>query len=120
MCIMVKFNITGAVTLIVGILLVLVIASQLIPEAQDSSTQFNASNTCATVDCYYNHSFNGGVCQAYSNGTNYTVTPCANEDVSVPLTSLFTGSGIVFVLIAVFILILVIGAVGLNKLSGKK
>lgn len=100
-------NVANVLALIVvGILIILNIASDTIPTAQTAGNSMNDSNRCADVGCYYNASDQSGYTVTVDNcvtaeGSNTSCTQSARE---IPLGNLFGGNGFVFILAMVAIL----------------
>jgi len=97
---------TAVVFSIVALVVLFVVLSTLIPEAQTAGDSMNDSNRCADVGCYYNGSATP-TCSL--NATNQTLA-CGNSVNAIPLSSLFGGQGVLFVIVMAVMLILVIGA----------
>ena len=91
--------------LVIGIVVVLVLFSlyaSLVPSAQAQGDAMNDSNRCATVGCYYNST--APLCQVNSTSTN----ACTVSNQTIPLSGLFSSSGIVFILMMIGLLIVII------------
>lgn len=92
----------------IGLVVLLAIVAELAPEAREAGDELNDSNICNNNGCFYNSSTS--VCQVNSSNT----AGCENAN-SVPLGSLFGGSGVVMVLIMAAVFIGIIYAVRLKK-----
>jgi len=92
-----------AILAIVLLVVLFQLYAELIPEAQASGNALNDSNLCGSAGCVYNAS-NAQVCQvAVGNFAG-----CGQTATSIPLSSLFAGTGIVFIIIMAALLILVV------------
>ena len=109
----------GAIVVILVVVLFLIFAA-LVPEAQVAGDSLNISNRCASVGCFFNETDNGLTslnCRENSSNTSFG---CPNSigTSGIPLSGLFGGSGIVFLLIMVGLLLIILKAVMPKK--GKK
>lgn len=109
-----KFNtalVTVAVIGIVFLVILLTVYSVLIPEAQTAGDSLNISVRCADAGCFYNTSNDnstvGVSCIESSALTNNT---CATQLDAIPLATLFSGTGVVFVIIMATLIILIVRA----------
>ncbi len=101
----------GAIVIITVVVLFLVFAV-LVPEAQTAGDSLNVSNRCADVGCSYNTTEAGGDPSILGCRINSSLqgnaTACPNVlGEGIPLSSLFGGGGIVFLLIMVFLLLMI-------------
>lgn len=102
--------ITATIITIITVVLILNIYSEVVPEAISSGNQMNDSQICESASCYYNDATS--VCQVNSTNT----TGCENSYKYIPLGGLFSGSGIVFIIIMGALLItLVMSFISKNK-----
>lgn len=106
---MVLNKVYGVIGVILTIVILFLLASNLVPVAQDSSDELNFVNQCENEGCYYNTSTSA--CQTTANASKGL---CASVH-NIPLNSVFGSTGFVFVMIMVFIFLLVIGLVGYGK-----
>ncbi len=99
--------INTAILVIVLLVVLFQIYAAVIPEAQAAGNLMNDSNRCVDVGCFYNVSeITGAVCLVNSTET-VSGALCGGAD-SIPLASLFSGTGIVFIIIMAALFILVI------------
>ncbi len=93
-------------TLILAIILLVIlfqVYAEIVPEAQTGGNSLNASNQCTDVyGCSYNASI--PLCET----TAASGTPCGAG--AIPLAGLFSGTGVVFVIIMAALIILVVKA----------
>ena len=90
---------------ILGIIIIVILFqayAALVPEAQSAGDMMNDSNRCIDVGCFY-------------NGTSSTCFGLANESIlcptnanTIPLGGIFSGSGVVFIIIMAALVIVVI------------
>lgn len=93
--------IVGLVVILISIVIILAVSEVIIPEAQSAGDSLNETNQCARVGCLFNTSNN--VCQVGvddSSGCGVNTT--------VPLSGLFSGGGVVFVIIMASILLIIL------------
>jgi len=106
----IKLNKTIEVALILILTVVILFSlySALIPEVQTAGDSMNDSNRCNAVGCFFNSSAGTGGelqgCRINSSREGNT-TACASSLQTIPLSSLFRSSGIVFLLIMVGLLL---------------
>jgi len=96
----------GVVFSIVALVVLFVVLSVLIPEAQTAGDTMNDSNRCDSVGCFYNSS----ATPTCSFNSTLQTTACGNNANTIPLSSLFASSGVVFVIVMAIMLIIIIGA----------
>ena len=101
----------SAILALVIIIVLFGVYAAMVPEAQTAGDSLNDSSRCADVNCYWNSSD----IDCYDDNVTSEVA-CTESASSLPLASLFGGSGIVFVILMAMLLIVVI--VSLFK-SGK-
>lgn len=94
----------SAVLAIVLLVVLFQIYASVIPTAQTAGDSMNASNQCGSASCFYNAS-RAVHCTAHNLTVNDT-TPCASPNV-IPLSGLFSGQGVVFVIIMAALIILI-------------
>lgn len=92
----------AAVLAIVLLIVLFEIYATLIPIAQESGNSMNDSNQCASRGCVYNDT--DDICYILGNKTGGS---CAATS-SIPLSGLFAGTGVIFVIIMAALLILVV------------
>lgn len=105
---------TAIIALIVIVVLFLIYATVL-PEAQTAGDSMNASNRCADVGCSFNASgspnatINDDLCLSGSANSNIT---CGSTKsfAALPLSGLFSGTGVVFVIVMAALIILIVKA----------
>lgn len=95
--------ISGMILLIITVILFSVYAS-LIPEAQSAGNELGDASRCATDGGYWNITLDG----CY---TNTSTTAVAYDYSGVPLSSLFSGSGMVFLIIMAGLVMLIVTSI---------
>ncbi len=105
---------------IVSVVILFQIFASLVPEAQSAGDTMNASNRCNAVDsCFFNSSSEGGNlagCRINSSAEG-NQTGCTSSLQTIPLASVFSSSGIVILLLMVF---LFLGALKIVMPKSKK
>ncbi|KKN07609.1 hypothetical protein LCGC14_1065160 [marine sediment metagenome] len=86
------------VSFIVGIAVLFFIAAAIVPVAQTGGDELGDATTCSTAGGFFNTS--QSLCL---NGTGVADTGLVTFD-AFPLATLFAGGGIVFIIVAVFLL----------------
>ena len=100
-----NFNILNSAVLVIVILVVLFSAyAAIIPEAQTGGDSLGDSEVCAASSCTYNASGSPSTCQWNTTNTS----ECPNDYDYIPLSSLFSSTGVVFVVVMAALLVLVI------------
>ena len=103
-----KLNIVVGV--IITIVVLFVLFSNLVPEVQTAGTEFSDATKCTEVSCNFNSSLDPA-CRTNATpaglGGNSSVA-CLEKFQTVPLASLFSSTGIVVLLLMVFLLLTVI------------
>lgn len=102
----------GAVIVILVVVLFLIYA-ELVPEAQKAGDALNASNRCADVGCTWNVTTASvsGITADCATNSSPERTECIASAQELPLGNIFRGSGIVFLIIMVVLLITILKAV---------
>lgn len=96
----------AAVVGIVILVILFVAYSVIVPEAQTAGNALNSSNQCASAGCHFNVSNTiNGSCAATSTTPNST---CADFAGNIPLAGLFSGTGVVFVIIMAVLIITIV------------
>jgi len=94
-----------AILAIVLLVVLFQLYAALLPEAQTAGNSLNDSNYCVSQGCVYDGS---GASTAFCvNGSGVSNISCASS-ASVPLGGLFSGTGVIFVIIMAALLILVV------------
>ena len=96
--------ITAGVFVLVILVVLMQLGSTMIPEVASAGDSLNDTARCEAVGCSYNSS-NTPVCQA----TATNVSACQVQGQTIPLGDLFSGEGIVVLIVVVGLLIAVIG-----------
>ena len=94
---------TAILTIILLVVLFQVYAS-LVPTAQAAGDSMNASNNCVAQGCYWNST---GVSGAECQVADSDLTGCA-VTTTIPLNTLFAGTGFIFVIIMAALIVLVV------------
>jgi len=102
--------INQAILAMVMIVVLFKLYADLVPEAQTAGNEMNSSNLCVTQGFYWNTSDTPSACN-----TNATHSIAADFD-AIPLAGIFSGSGVVFIVIMAALIIVVVK----SFLSGKK
>jgi len=107
--------INSAVLVLVLLTVLFQVYANMMPTAQEAGNELNDSNRCEDAGCYYNDS-RTVVC-TLSNVTGEDTTVCADTAAvnGIPFASLFSGTGIVFLIIMAALIVLVVK----NTLSTK-
>ncbi len=105
----INFAIVGLILLVI----LLAIYAVLVPEAQTAGNALNVSNQCQAQSCSYNvsgniSSFKNANCWATEGDMG--VVCAGGEDRTIPLSGLFSGTGVVFVLVMAALIILIVRA----------
>ena len=112
-----KFS-TGTITFAVMAIIIIVVLfslyAALVPEAQTAGDSLGDAARCADVGCYYNETSINATSGILCETTQASGAACTVGHQSIPLGALFSGTGIVFVIIMAALLILVVRAY-LNK-----
>ena len=101
----------GAILVILVVVLSLIFA-QLVPEAQTAGDSLNESNRCEALGCFFNttdNSLTASDCRENSTNVSFQCPNAVGD--GIPLSGLFKGSGIVFLLIMVFLLLTILKVV---------
>lgn len=93
----------------VGVVVLFTALAELYPEAASAGDQLNESNMCSSAGCFYNASRTSIPCTA-NNLTSADTTTCSTAygSTGFPLSGLFAGAGVLFVILAAGVLIFVI------------
>jgi len=95
----------NSAVLIIVILVVLFSAyAAIVPEAQTGGDSMGDSAVCAASACTYNASGSPSTCQWNTTNTS----ECPNDYDYIPLSGLFAGTGVVFVVVMAALLVLVV------------
>ena len=101
-------NTLNSAILVIVVLVVLFAAyAAIIPEAQTAGDSLNDSNRCESVSCFYNATRTTTACTA-NNATAGDTVICGTQANSIPLGGLFSGTGVVFVIVMAALLIIVV------------
>ncbi len=98
-------RINAGVTIIITVVVLFLLFADLIPEVQSSGNQLGDAERCSVSGGFFNTTQS-----ACLNGTSPADTGVVGFD-AIPLSSLFSGSGVVVILLMVFLLIIVIQTV---------
>ena len=93
--------------------IVLAAASSIIPIAQQAGNELNDTNQCnVNPSCFYNQSVDPDIpCRDLSNQS----LVCSVPNSTVPLSGLFSGNGIFFILVSLAIFLGIFLALNLGK-----
>lgn len=97
--------ITVAVTVIITVIVLFAIFADLVPEAASAGDQLGDANTCSAAGGFFNTSQS-----ACLNGTSPADTATVAFD-AIPLGSIFSGTGIIILLLMVSLFLSVLGLV---------
>lgn len=101
---------TGSINSIIITIVIIVVLFKayalLIPEAQTAGDEMNASARCNTVGCFWNQT-DGVDCQINSSPEG-NATGCTQSAQTIPLAGLFSGNGVIFLLIMAMLTIVII------------
>ena len=105
-------NAKWIVTILISIVVVFYLVGAILPEAQEVGDTFGVDNqyNCQAVSCYWNASATDCV-----SNNSATSTDCTETIPRIPLSGLFAGSGVVFLLVSICVLLWVIALVRKNK-----
>ena len=98
-------KVNSVIMVVVAIVILFSLYAALVPEAMSSGNDLNASNTCVRNGCAWNVT-RANDCS--SGNTTSTDTTYCDRTESIPLSSLFTSSGFVFILVMIGLLLLVV------------
>ena len=101
-------SINAAILALILIVVIFKVYSTLVPEAQSAGDEMNVSNRCAAVGCNWNES--AAVDCNINTSPEGNATSCATPYV-VPLSSLFSGQGIVFIIIMAALVVVIIRSI---------
>lgn len=106
---MAGINATFITTAIIGLVVVVVLFqfyADALPEAQDAGDSMNESNRCVATGCFFGDGVNGtqDIC---FNDNSVEQTNCATAN-TIPLSGLFSGTGIVFLIVMASLILLVV------------
>jgi hypothetical protein len=107
-----KSKIIAGATIVLGVIIVFSVLASMMPVAQTSGDSLSDSSLCSAAGCFYN-STRSNSC-SISNVTGSDLTRCATAT-SVPLSGLFSGTGIIFIIIMASMIILIIRHVMIKK-----
>ncbi len=114
-------TIQGGAIIVITVVVLLSIFSSLVPEVQTAGDSLNVSNRCAAVGCFFNETDNANTSVAADCRTNSSITGQACSDPlgqGIPLSGLFSSSGIIVLLLMVALVFIIISTV-LPKKSKK-
>ncbi len=95
-------KLTGVLTIIITIVILFNLFSSLMPEVQSAGTELQDSDICAESGCFFNSTLTPScVINSSQEGTGF----CQNDFNTIPLSSLFSSTGVVVLLLMVFLLI---------------
>jgi len=105
-------------TVVLGIVILVVLFASyaaIIPDAQTAGDSMNDSIRCVDVGCVYTAATPAASLTCI-NGTGAGNITCQEQAQSIPLSGLFSGTGVVFVIVMAALLILVVkGFMSSNK-----
>ena len=114
-----KLNSNMLGTVIFGIVAIIILFSAystIVPTAQEAGDSLNESNRCVTVGCVYNLTkLSGDSIDCYTANGDADNSSCSAPN-EVPLSSLFSGSGVVFIIIMASLIIVIVR----TYIKGKK
>lgn len=96
---------TGAVLVIVLLVVLFQVYAEIVPEAQDAGAGMNDTVTCEAAGGVYCTNLSSPYCyDACTNQTNATAVTYN----SIPLNGLVNSTGVVFILVMAFLVVLVV------------
>ena len=107
-----RAKIAIVVTIIISVVVLFQLFSDLVPEAQDAGTKFSDATKCADVGCFLNTSLTPACA---INSSPEGTAACASTPEDIPLASLFGSTGIVILLLMVFLFLTVMNIVRQKK-----
>ena len=105
-----KFGTNTLNTVVLAIVILVVLFASyaaIVPEAQTAGDSMNDSIRCVDVGCAYTAATPGATASCI-NGTGTGNITCQAQAKSIPLSGLFSGTGVVFVIVMAALLILVV------------
>ena len=107
-----KFDLKFMEAVVTGLVVLIILFtaySVIVPEAQSAGNSFNASEQCITAGCFYNATNStNGFCG--TDGLGETACDVSSANTPIPLSGLFSGTGVVFLIVmAVLIIVIVKG-----------
>lgn len=107
-----KGKIESIVLMIILVIVLFSMYSSLVPEVQSAGDSMNDSNRCADVGCAWNdtsYTSHGFAC-VINSSLEGNATACG-ESTEIPLSGLFSGKGIMILLVMVGLLLTVLRTV---------
>ncbi len=98
-------KINTAVGIVITIVVLFLIFADLVPEAQSGGDRFSDATKCAEASCFSNTSLTPS---CVINSSQEGTAACENDIQTVPLAGLFGGSGVVILLLMVFLFLMVL------------
>lgn len=94
-----------ALTIIISVIVLFQIFTSLTPEAQDAGNRFSDETKCGEAGCFFNST--SPVNCLINSSTEGQGISCPNDVAIVPLASLFGSSGLIILLLVLFLFIMV-------------
>ena len=101
-------TVTTVVILIITIIVLFGVFNALVPEVQTSGDRFSDATKCAEAGCFSNASLTPA---CVINSSLEGQGACQNPIETIPLGSIFGSTGVVVILVMVFLLLIVLGIV---------
>ena len=101
-------TVTTVLIIIITIIILFGVFNALVPEVQTSGDRFSDATKCGEAGCFSNASLTPA---CVINSSLEGQGACENPIVTIPLGSIFGSSGVVVILVMVFLLIIVLGVV---------
>ncbi len=99
-------TINTAILVIILIVIIFQVYASVVPEAQTAGDNLNDTNRCNDVGCFYNVSEDADTpCR---NTTGNVTSACTAGSQTIPLAGLFSGTGVVFLIVMAALLILIV------------
>ena len=99
-------NVRGFITLVIIAIIAMMAVTTVLPQAQNAGDELTEAGQCTNVGCVYNTSQSSS--QPCRFVANQTLTCPAGQPPGLPLANLLVGSGIVFIVVMVGVIIFLI------------
>lgn len=106
-------TVTTVLIVIITIIVLFGVFNALVPEVQTSGDRFSDATKCAEAGCFNNASLTPA-CRTNSSPQGFggnSSEACLNSIETIPLGSIFGSTGVIVILVMVFLLLLILGVV---------